>query len=94
MSLLEQQVATLDDEQRPADPPCVRVDPDLSVADVSDHGHLAHDDVHLPTQLAQSGHQLFRVAMDSDLWKQTGLSITACLTVYLVASNLVLDSML
>ena len=49
VSLLEQQLALLDDEQRPADPTGVRVDPDLAVPDIAHHTHLAK-----PTQGRQA----------------------------------------
>ena len=40
VSPLQQEFLFLDDQQRSADASGVRVDPDLSLSDISDHGYL------------------------------------------------------
>ena len=69
VAALHEEFAVLDDEQRPTDPAGVGVDPDFSVSDVPDHGHLGVDDVHLSAQLPQGQHQLFGISVDADLEK-------------------------
>lgn len=65
MPFLEQQLLVLYDKQRSANASCVCIDLDLSLSDVSHHGHLRHDDVHLTSELLQGVHQLFWVSMDT-----------------------------
>ena len=53
------------DEERSTDTTGVRVNSDLSLPDISDHGYLRDDDIHLATKLPQGVHQLLWVTMDA-----------------------------
>ena len=61
MSGLHEELAVLHDEKRSADPASVRVDPDLSVPNVPDHGYLSVNNVHLSPQFSECCHKLFRI---------------------------------
>ncbi len=65
MVLLEQELLVLHNEQRTADAAGVSVDADLSLSNVSYHGHFRHDDVHLATQPTQRVHQVLRLLVDA-----------------------------
>ncbi len=52
--VLHEQPAVLHDEEWATDAAGICIYADLTVADVTDHGHLCIDDVHLTTELAQS----------------------------------------
>ena len=65
-----EETTIFDDKKRPANSTGIRVNPDLAIANVPDHGDLSVDDVHLTTQLAERQHELLGITMNADLLKQ------------------------
>ena len=63
---LKEELLVLHNEQRSTDAPSVRVDPYLPLSDVPHHGHLRHDDVHLPAESSERAHQMLRLTVDAN----------------------------
>ena len=65
MVLLQQKLLVLHNQQWPTDATGISVDTYLTLANVSDHGHLGHDDIHLTSQPPQRVHQVLRLLVDA-----------------------------
>jgi hypothetical protein len=65
-----EEATIFDDKKWPTNSTGIRVDPDFTITDVSDHGDFSVDDVHLTTQLAKRQHELLGITMNTDLSKE------------------------
>lgn len=63
--LLEQKLLILNDEQRTTDSSSIGVNPNLPLPDVPHHGHLRHNNVHLPTQSPERAHEVLWLTVDT-----------------------------
>ena len=70
-----EEATVFDNQQRPANSPRIRINPDFSVTDVPNHGYLSVNDVHLSSKLSESQHQLLGIAMNTDLPQKIELNI-------------------